>query len=170
MADDEPLGIVELEGNLADAEKPPEVPPGKYIGEVQNVQANSSQAGNRYWSIRFVIPQEELPQNVAEHYEDGAALYWNRQIVPRDNRDRRTIFALKQLYSALGLDPNITSVDPNDWMGCQALLTVRHGQYLGETRAEIQSLAPTERAPMREPEPEPEVAQAASPSRGRRRQ
>jgi len=166
IADDEPLSIVELEGNLADAEKPPEVPPGKYVGEVQDVQAQSSQAGNRYWCVRFVISQDELPAGVAEHYEDGAVLYWNRQLVPRDNRDRRTIFALKQLYTALGLDPNITTIDPNDWMGCKALITVRAGTYLGESRAEIASLAPAERAPARAAEAAPAPGVAA---RGRRR-
>ena len=165
IAEDEPLSIVELEGNLADAEKPPEVPPGKYVGEVQDVQAQSSQAGNRYWSIRLVIPQEELPATVAEAYEDGAILFWNRQLVPRDARDRRTIFSLKNLYRALGLDPNITTVDPNDWMGCKTLVTVRTGQYLGEPRAEIASLAPADRAaPRQAPEPEPAPA-----PRGRRR-
>jgi hypothetical protein len=166
IAENEPLSIVELEGNLGDAEKPPEVPPGKYIGEVQDVQENSSQAGNRYWSVRFVIPQEELPANVAEAYEDGAVLFWNRQLVPRDARDRRTIFALKNLYTALGLDPNITTVDPNDWMGCKVLLTVRMGQYLGEPRAEIASLAPADRATPRNSAPQPEPAPAP---RGRRR-
>jgi len=166
IADDEPLSIVELEGSLADAEKPPEVPPGKYVGEVQDVQAQSSQAGNRYWSIRIVIPQEELPQGVAEAYEEGATLYWNRQLVPRDNRDRRTIFALKNLYVALGLDPNITTIDPNDWMGCKTLVTVRSGTYQGESRAEIASLAPSDRAPARQETPAPAPATAA---RGRRR-
>jgi len=167
MAEDEPLSIVELEGNLADAEKPPEVPAGKYVAEVQDVQANSSQAGNRYWSVRFVIPQDELPPSVSEAYEDGAVLFWNRQLVPRDNRDRRTIFSLKNLYTALGLDPNITTIDPNDWMGCKALLTVRMGQYQGEARAEIASLAPADRAPARTQQ---EAAPAPAPAaRGRRR-
>lgn len=166
IAGDEPLSIVELDGNLADAEKPPEVPPGKYVGEVQDVQEQSSQAGNRYWSIRIVIPQEELPASVAESYEDGATLYWNRQLVPRDARDRRTIFALKNLYTSLGLDGNITTVNPNDWMGCKTLVTVRHGTYQGETRAEIASLAPADRAPARQAAPEPA---AAAPARGRRR-
>ena len=166
IADDEPLGIVELEGNLADAEKPPEVPPGKYVAEVQSVQAQNSQAGNPYWSIRFLIPPEELPAGVAEHYEDGASLYWNRQLVPRSAADRRTVFSLKNLYTSLGLDPNITTVDPNDWMGCKALLTVRSGTYLGESRAEIASLAPTDRAAQRQPAQQPGAAAAP---RGRRR-
>ena len=166
IADDEPLSIVNLEGNLADAEKPPEVPPGKYVGEVQDVQAQSSAAGNRYWAIRIVIPQEELPEGVAEAYEDGAVLFWNRQLVPRDNRDRRTIFSLKNLYVAFGLDPNVTTVDPNDWMGCKTLVTVRSGSYQGESRAEIASLAPADRAPARQ---EAQAPVAATPVRGRRR-
>lgn len=169
MASDEPLSVVQLEGNLADAERPPDVPPGKYVAEVQDVQAMSSQAGNRYWSIRFVIPQEELPDSVAEAYEEGAVLFWNRQLIPRGPQDRRTIFALKNLYRAMGLDSNVTTVDPNDWMGQKVLLTVRMGAYQGEPRPEIASMGPADRAAPRQEEEEEEEPAPAPVARGRRR-
>lgn len=147
---DEPLSMLQLDINLADAEKVPEVPAGKYVAEVQNVEVRTSQAGRQYWSIKFVIPQEELPNSVAEFYEDGAVLYWNRQLVPQGN-DRRFIFNLQQLYRNLGLDTNLTSIDPNEWMGRRTKLVVRMGQYQGEPRAEIASMEPAdEDAPVRQ--------------------
>lgn len=169
----EELGILELDANLAEVEKPPELPPGQYKGEVQDVQIQDSQKGNRYFAIKFVIPVDELPADMQEHYEDGATLYWNRQIVP-NGRDRRALFSLKSLIESLGLDSNTTQVDPNEWMGCQALLRVKSSKYQGQVRAEISALEPVDDAPVAAtrsrqaaPAAEPEEG-AARPARGRR--
>jgi Protein of unknown function (DUF669) len=163
MADDnEPMGIIELDENLADVEKPKEIPPGKYVGEVQDVQEATSGKGNTYFAVQFRIPPDELPADVAEQYEDGAVLYWNRIIKPRSRSDRRALFNLRRFIEALGLDPNTTTIDPNDWMGRQARLIVRTGKYLGEERAEISAVepaeakaAPTRRAPPKDTEKAP---------------
>lgn len=157
MVQDETVGIVELEENLSDVEKPPELPPGLYTGEVQDVQIQDSQKGNRYFAIKFIIPQAELPADMQDQFEDGAVLYWNRQIVPA-GKDRRALFNLKRLVESLGLDANTTTIDPNEWMGCSARLRVRHSSYQGERRAEIAAIEPAEAeaAPqVREPESTP---------------
>lgn len=146
MAADEPLDVIELDGNLADAKKPPEVPAGKYIGEVQGVEAKASDKGNKYWAVKFVISPDQLPADLQEFYEDGAVLYWNRQMIPKDSSDKRTIFNLKQFYTNLGLDNAITTIDPNDWMGCNSQLQLRSSTWQGETRAEIAGLSPAEKA------------------------
>jgi len=62
MATDEPMGIIELDENLADVEKPKEIPPGKYVGEVQDVQETTSAKGNTYFAIQFRVPQTSCPQ------------------------------------------------------------------------------------------------------------
>jgi hypothetical protein len=140
------LGMIELEDNLSQVEKPPELPPGKYVGEVQEVSIQTSGKGNQYFSIKFVIPSDEIPADIAEHYDDGAVLYWNRNIVP-NGKDRRALFNLRKLIEALGLNSNTTSIDPNEWMGCKARLTVVHGKWQGETRAELKALDPAETKP-----------------------
>lgn len=140
MANDEPMGIIELDENLSDVEKPKEIPPGKYLGEVQDVQEMTSAKGNNYFAIQFRVAPDELPADVAEQYEDGAVLFWNRIIKPRGRSDRRALFNLRKFIEALGLDPNTTTIDPNDWMGRQARLIVRTGKYLGEERAEISAV------------------------------
>jgi hypothetical protein len=144
MANDEMMGIIELDENLADVEKPKEIPPGKYVGEIQDVQEATSGKGNTYFGIQFRIPPDELPADVAEQYEDGAVLYWNRIIKPRGRSDRRALFNLRKFIEAIGLDPNTTTIDPNDWMGRQARLMVRMGRYNNEERAEIGSIEPAE--------------------------
>jgi len=148
MADEEELSVIELEQNLADVEKPPELPPGKYVGEVQGVEIKTSGAGNQYFAIKMVIPTDEIPADIAEHYEDGAILYWNRNIVP-NGKDRRALYNLRKLIEALGLNSNATTVDPNEWMGCKARLTVTHEKYQGEMRAGIKMLEPAEAAKAR---------------------
>jgi hypothetical protein len=171
MADDnEPMGIIELDENLADVEKPKEIPPGKYVGEVQDVQEATSGKGNTYFAVQFRIPPDELPADVAEQYEEGAVLYWNRIIKPRSRSDRRALFNLRRFIEALGLDPNTTTIDPNDWMGRQARLIVRSGKYLGEERAEIGAVEPAEAqaAPSRRAPP-PKEEEKATARRGNRR-
>jgi hypothetical protein len=164
MANDEPMGILELDENLADVEKPKEVPPGKYTAEVQSVEEKPSAAGNTYFAVQFRIPPDELPADIADQYEDGSLMYYNRIIKPRNRSDRRALFNLRKFIEALGLDSNTTTIDPNDWMGRQARLMVRMGKYQGEERAEIAAVEAAEpkAAPARK-------AAAAKPAaRGRR--
>lgn len=144
MANDEPMGVMELDENLADVEKPKEVPPGKYTGEVQSVEEKPSAAGNTYFAVQFRIPPDELPADIADQYEEGSLLYYNRIIKPRGKTDRRALFNLRKFIEALGLDSNTTTIDPNDWMGRQARLMVRMGKYQGEERAEIAAVEASE--------------------------
>lgn len=144
-SDDDVLSVIELDESLADVEKPIELPASIYTGEVQDVQVQDSQKGNRYFAIKFVIPPEEIAADIRDEFPDGAVLYWNRNIVP-SAKDRRAKFNLRKLIEALGLDSNTSTIDPNEWMGCKARLRVVMGKYQGEERAEIKSVDPAERA------------------------
>lgn len=135
------LSIIELDGSLEDAEKPPELPPAVYTGEIQGVQLKDSQKGNQYFAISFKIPPDEIPANMRDHYEDGATMFYNRLMYPKDARSK---FNLKKFVQAIGLSTNTTVLDPNDWMGCQAKLRLRMGTFEGEKRAEIASVEPME--------------------------
>lgn len=146
MADNEVLGVLELDENLADAEKPPEIPAGAYLGEIQDVQTPTSGKGNQYYQILFVISPENLPEQVREHYEDGAKLFWNRILVPVKG-NRRALYNLRLFVEALGLDSNTNTIDPNEWMGRQAKLRIVMGKYQGEERAEIRAVEAAEAAP-----------------------
>lgn len=159
--DDDGLGIIELESNLSDVEKPLELPAGLYTGEVQDVQIGTSQKGNRYFQVKFVVPPSEIGADVADQFEDGAALFYNRVIVP-EGRDRRALFNLRKFMEALGLDSNTTQVDPNEWMGRQARLKIVTEKYQGEERAQIKSVENAEAKPAK-------TAAPAAGGRGRSR-
>ncbi len=113
--ENEELDIIELEESLADVEKPPELPAGLYQGEIQDVQVATSAKGNQYYAIRFVVPPEEILADLQDQFEDGAILYWNRQVKPTA-KDRRALFNLRRFIEAIGLDAETTTINPNDWM------------------------------------------------------
>jgi len=112
-----------------------------YVGEVQDVQVATSGKGNQYYAVKFVVAPEEIPADIVDAFEDGAVLYWNRQIKPTA-KDRRALYNLRRFVEALGLDSNTTSINPNEWMGCQAKLRVRLNKNpnTGEMQAQIQSV------------------------------
>jgi hypothetical protein len=92
------LGVIEFEDNLSEVDKPPEIPAGKYNAEVQDIQVQTSQKGNKYYAIKFVIPPDELAADISDNFPDGAVLYWNRQVVPNKG-DRRAMFNLRRSWS-----------------------------------------------------------------------
>jgi len=140
MSDEnEPLGILELDGNLADAEKPPILAKGKYKGEVQSVEVKTSGTGNNYYAIGIKVPPSEIPADMQDAFEDGATMYWNRQLVPTA-KDARAKFNLRKMVENFGLSTQTTTIDPNEWIGCSVGLVVTHERYQGEDRANVQSL------------------------------
>ena len=139
MADEE-LDIISLDMNLSDVERPPDVPVGRYIGEIQNIEVKTSGQGNDYFAMRVLIPAEGIPADIAEHYEDGALFYYNRLLVPKGN-DRRALWNLRQFVEKLGLSTDTDEIDPNEWMNQSIGIVVGTEKNLeGETRSAIRSL------------------------------
>jgi hypothetical protein len=171
MAENE-LGIISLEQNLSDVERPPELPVGRYVGEIQSVEIKTSAQANDYFAMRILIPSESIPAEVAEHYEDGAIFFYNRLLVPKGN-DRRSLWNLRQFIEKLGLDSNTSEVDPNEWMNQNIGVVIASERNLeGELRSTIRSLFAAEDAPAREEEEEEETKappKKAATGRGRKR-
>lgn len=170
--DGETLGLIELEDNLSDAEKPPELPAGNYTGEIQSVEVATSQKGNEYFAIAFKIAPSEIPADMQDDFEDGATLFYNRIVKPKKG-DRRALYNLRQFIEKLGLDSNTTTIDPNQWMGQEARLKVVHEKYQGESRAQIKSIESAEgrSAPSsnKNKAKEQDEAPARKPARGGRK-
>jgi len=174
MADEE-LDIISLDMNLSDVERPPDVPVGRYIGEIQNIEVKTSAQGNDYFAMRVLIPAENIPADIVEHYEDGALFYYNRLLVPKGN-DRRALWNLRQFVEKLGLSSETNEIDPNEWMNQRIGLVVGTEKTLeGENRSAIRSLfAAEEGAPQveeveeeEEKKPTPKARTARGGSRRR---
>jgi hypothetical protein len=169
MAEQEELGIISLDVNLADVERPPEIPVGKYVGELQSVEIKTSGQGNEYFAIRILVPAENIPAEVAEHYEDGALFFYNRLLVPKGN-DRRSLWNLRQFVEKLGLDSNTNEINPNEWMNQNIGIVVGSEKNLdGEMRASVRSLFAAEDAPAREEEVDDEEVVEEKPKKVSRR-
>lgn len=170
MADTEELGIISLDVNLGDVERPPEVPVGRYVGEIQSVEVKTSGAGNEYFALRVLVPAENIPAEVAEHYEDGALFFYNRLLVPKAG-DRRSLWNIRQFMEKIGLDTDTNEINPNEWMNQNIGVVIGSEKNLdGEMRASVRSLFAAEEAPAREEEEEEKPApKAAAGGRGRRR-
>lgn len=169
MAEQEELGIISLDMNLADVERPPEIPVGKYLGEIQSVEVKTSGQGNDYFAIRVLVPAENIPAEVAEHYEDGALFFYNRLLVPKGN-DRRSLWNLRQFVEKIGLDTNTNEINPNEWMNQTVGIVVGTEKNLeGELRSAIKSLFAAEDAPAREEEEEEEDEVEEKPKKAARR-
>lgn len=168
--EDEDLSIIELDDNLADAEKPPVLPAGLYTGEIQDIQKQTSGKGNEYFNIKFVIPTEEIAAELADQFEDGAILFYNRILVPKaGGKDKRTLYNLRMFIETLGLDSNTTSINPNEWMGQRARLKVKHSMWEGEPRAEITGVTSAEAPAAKKETKETKSGKDAAPARGRSR-
>jgi hypothetical protein len=174
MADEE-LDIISLDMNLSDVERPPDVPVGRYIGEIQNIEVKTSGQGNDYFAMRVLVPAENIPADIVEHYEDGALFFYNRLLVPKGN-DRRALWNLRQFVEKLGLSSETNEIDPNEWMNQRIGLVIGTEKNLeGETRSAIRSLfAAEEGVPQTEEADEPaeeekeEVKAPASKTRAAR--
>ena len=125
-------------------------PVGKYVGEIQSIEMKTSGQGNEYFAIRILVPAENIPAEVAEHYEDGAIFFYNRLLVPKGN-DRRSLWNLRQFIEKIGLDSNTNEINPNEWMNQNVGIVVGMEKNLeGELRASVRSLFAAEDAPARE--------------------
>jgi len=170
----EDLGIISLDVNLADVERPPEIPVGRYVAEIQQIdRKTAANTGNEYYAMQFLIPAEQIPAEIAEHYEDGARMFYNRLLVP-NSRDRRSLWNIKQFIEKLGLDVNTTEINPADWMNQNIGIVVGLEKNLeGEMRAVVKSLYAAEEAPSDVGEEDEEPEEAPAPRRtakgGRRR-
>lgn len=134
----EELDILELDQNLEDYEEPELLPPGYYVGEIQEVVIKPNQKGTgRYYAVKFVIPPERYPASYdVENWPEGVPLFYNLIRVPRAG-DRRAVSNLRKFVQKLGLSTSTNRIDPNEWINKQAKLKVIHNEYQGVTREQI---------------------------------
>ena len=139
---DEILDVVELEGTLEDVVPPPLLPRGAYPATVQEVSVRVSDKENAYYVVVFNIARVAFPPDFdpdEDDYPDGFDVYYQRLLVPTPG-DKRTLNRIKKFYHAMGLDTNITSVDPNAWMGRSAKIILDHRMFQGEPQVEVKGI------------------------------
>lgn len=144
MSHDDALpSVIELGTSLEDVAPPPPLPPGQYRATVMTVTPTVSQtSGNQYGKTVFKIDPSQYPVDYSpDNAPNGKSLTYNRIIIdPKVLRtNKRAMFSLRQWYEALGLPLAVTSINPQDWVGQEVLLTIsnRENRNSGMLEEEI---------------------------------
>lgn len=135
MSDGVP-SVMEYSDDVTDAQPPAPLPEKTYIGSIVAVESKTSQKGNSYAQVQFLIDSQQYPVDFTDGNPEGTKLYYNRVPLTDDARGR---FLMKKFCEVIDA-PMGRRIDLNDWMGKQALLTVKTGEYEGMPRAEISKI------------------------------
>lgn len=92
------------------------VPAGTYLCKITEVQTGSTRAGDDRWGLRLTVAEGEFI---------GRQAAWDSLVF-----SPRGLARVRQVFTALRLPTQgHTDVDPEDLMGRQAFVEVRHGEY-----------------------------------------
>jgi hypothetical protein len=134
------MGLLNFSINIADAEAPPQLPPGEYkcvCTAAQDKMAASS--GNPMLTLTLQVPRSEFPADFDPG--DGVdELTFTLNVVSRDIPADR--WRMKNVCKAFGV-PMSSSIDPNDFVGRDARCRIRMGTDLEKNpRAEVGQVLP----------------------------
>lgn len=128
MSENELPSVIELASNLEDASPPPPLPPGQYRAQVVSVTPTVAQtSGNLYAKTVFRIDPAQYPADYSpDNAPNGKSLTYNRIVIDPNvlRANKRALYSLRQFYEALGLPLSITTINVQDWVGQEAMLTI----------------------------------------------
>jgi hypothetical protein len=133
------MSLIQFSQNLADAEAPPQLPPGEYPAIcVAAVPGISKSSGNPVLPLTFKINKQDFPADF-ETDADELTLIFN-SLTTRDTQQDR--FRVRKICEALGV-PLSNALDPNDFLNKQCRVKVEHQPDLeGNPRANIRAILP----------------------------
>jgi len=113
-----------LEGvNWDDIASSEVVPEGRHPARVDKVEVRTSEQGNQYWGITFVLTQEPLTGRVV----------WAPFMLEPQN-----LWKLRQLCDAIGIDlAGRRDFDSDELIDQEVGVIVTHEDYQGQTRARV---------------------------------
>ena len=131
--------IITFSEDVSNAEAPKPLPAGEYPASIVGTEVKTSAKGTNYVAVQFNINPEHFPADFAdaESYPDGIKLTYNR-VPAEDNAVARS--RMKEFCKAIGA-PTSASIDVNDWVGLQAMLTLKVAPYEGVDRNEVAKVA-----------------------------
>jgi hypothetical protein len=134
------MGLLAFSQNIADAEAPPQLPPGEYKCVcTAAVDKEAASSGNPMLTLTLQIPRSEFPADF-DPGEGVDELTFTLNVVARDIPADR--WRMKNTCKAFGV-PMSSNIDPNDFVGREARAAVRMGMDLEKNkRAEIGRVLP----------------------------
>lgn len=129
--------VFEFAADISTQEAPPPLPPRNYVGEVSGATAKQSNRGNTYIDVEFTIMPDQFPLDFGETQKEPVKLHYRRLVVAPDTDRNR--YQLRKFTEALRVAAT-RRLDINDFIGKVATLKVKATKYMGEERAEIDSV------------------------------
>jgi len=134
------MALLNFSANIADAEPPPQLPPGEYKCICTAAMAKiAASSGNPMLTLTLQVPRSEFPAD----FEPGDGvdeLTFTMNVVARDIPADR--WRMRNVCKAFGV-PMSNAVDPNDFAGREARARIRMGTDLEKNpRAEVGSVLP----------------------------
>jgi hypothetical protein len=119
------------------------LPVGEYPATVTRAEVKPSKSsGNDLLAITYMIHPDDFPPDFnLENAPDGLVLTHNRTVLTGIERDIRKLKRLQSFYKTHDLDPKgVKQIDPTHFLGQKVMLKVKHGEYDGITREEIDAV------------------------------
>lgn len=128
------MSIIQFSEDITNAEAPAPLPAGEYTAEIRSAEAKvSANSGNTYMSVQFFIDSSQYPADYTEGDPDGTILTYNRIVVEDTAKGRHR---MKKFCESIGAKTG-REVNPADWLGLTATVSVKTSEWEGEPRAEI---------------------------------
>lgn len=127
--------ILDYSSDIADAEAPKSLPAGDYPAKITGAEVGTSQSSGKVRvDVSFLIDPEDFPADYedAESFADGKTMHF--YVGAGDDKAAR--FRLRKFIEAIGA-PAGSKIDVNDWVGREAVVTIRPEEFEGIERERI---------------------------------
>lgn len=130
--------VFEFTADVSTQEAPPPLPARTYPAQCTGAKANRSKSNpdNIILALEFTISPDVYPADYTE-VKDATKLFFQRIAINKD--DARTRFQLRQLCEKMRV-PVSRQLDVNGFVGKMVNLKVKHGEWQGLKRAEIDAI------------------------------
>jgi hypothetical protein len=125
--------VMEFDQDISTAEAPPPLPTGKYRAEIRKAEPTlNKEQTSSYVATAFYISPDQYPADYTEGSPDGITVIYRR--CPWSNTPKGR-FGLRRFLESLGLKGG-KSVDLNELIGVEAIVTIAHDTRPDGTKAE----------------------------------
>lgn len=129
--------LISYSADLSDAEAPSPLPVGQYPAEIISAEVKTSaNTGNDYMSVQFRISPDAYPADFVDGDPDGTVMNFNRIPVDDSLRGR---YRMRKFLEAIGAKTS-KQVDTTELVGLAAVVSIKHSEWEGEKRAEIEKV------------------------------
>lgn len=129
--------ILDLDMNLDQYEDFEALPAGSYPATITQAELRISDKGNEFFYVVFTVHPDDYPADYAvENAPEGTKLTYARMQKP-DSKNRRSITAVKKFMNNLGMSLATSTINPGEWEGKKAKLTLKRGEFNGSPTNEI---------------------------------